>query len=65
MRMFATLLPVWMLSVGNMQLLAKVNHAWHIKGSKGPAFKPQDPDAKTCPVQYSLHGTLLYVCICI
>ncbi|KAJ8124390.1 hypothetical protein O1611_g9250 [Lasiodiplodia mahajangana] len=47
------------LSVGSMQLLAKTNHAWDIKGSKGLAFKPQDPDAKTCPVQYSLHGTLL------
>ncbi|KAI0509290.1 hypothetical protein F5B22DRAFT_617412 [Xylaria bambusicola] len=52
-------------SVGSMQLLAKANHGWGIKGSKGLIFKPQAapkvPMPRMCLVQYSLHGTLLQV----
>ncbi|KAI0970041.1 hypothetical protein F4678DRAFT_437411 [Xylaria arbuscula] len=52
-------------SFGSMQLLAKANHGWDVKGSKGLIFKPQAalkvPMPRMCMVQYSLHGTLLQV----
>ncbi|KAI1351537.1 hypothetical protein F5Y01DRAFT_122094 [Xylaria sp. FL0043] len=66
MVILATLFPpACLLSVGSMQLLAKANHGWDIKGSKGLIFKPQAvpkvPMPRMCLVQYSLHGTLLQV----
>ncbi|KAI1275284.1 hypothetical protein F5Y07DRAFT_370366 [Xylaria sp. FL0933] len=66
MVILATLFPpACLLSVGSMQLLAKANHGWDVKGSKGLIFKPQAvpkvPMPRMCLVQYSLHGTLLQV----